>query len=101
MNLEMVGIGLATYCLVPTVNRLADSRYVPANIINGGVSVQIKLGLGGDKSVTTKQRWVKHTLKTWRSLFKSDFHAAITFLSSIEWTNREILPRPLRLKTFP
>ena len=91
MNLEMVGIGLATYCLVPTVNRLADSRYVPANIINGGVSVQIKLGLESDKSVATKQRHAEHTLKIRRILFSSDFHPTILSLSFLDWINRVTL----------
>ena len=56
MDWEMVGTGLATYCLVPTASILAGFRYVPTNISNDGVSVRIKLGLERDKSVTTKQR---------------------------------------------
>ena len=87
MNLEMAGAGLATYNLVPTANLLADFRYVPANLANGGVSVQIKLGLGRDESVVTKQRQPEHTLKTRRSLSSSVFHPAITSLSFLEWKN--------------
>ena len=50
--------------------------------------------------MATKRRHTEHTLKTRRSLFRSDFHVAITSLSFLEWTNRVNLCRPLRLITF-
>ena len=100
MDWEMEGAGLATYCLILTANILADLRCVPENIGNDGMSVQNKFGLERDKSAVTKQRHAEHTLKTRRSLFRSDFHTAITSLSFLEWTNRMIPRRPLRSATF-
>ena len=64
MKWETVGTELATYCLILVVNVLADPRYTLKNIGNDGVSVQNKLGLERDKSVTTKRRHAEHTLKT-------------------------------------
>ena len=90
MNWEMVGTELATHCLILIIDVLAD-RYALKNIGSDGVSVQIKFGLERDKSVTNKHRHAELTLKTWRILFRSDFHAAITSLSSLEWKNRVTL----------
>ena len=63
-ELGMERTGLATYCLIPIASILAESRYVPVNIGNDGVSGQNKLGLERDKLVTTEQRHPEHTLKT-------------------------------------
>ena len=86
----MGGTGLSTYCLILTANILADFRYALEDIGNDGVSVQIEFGLERDKSVATKERHIEHTLKTWRRLFRSDLHAAITSFSFLEWKNRAI-----------
>ena len=77
------------------------TRHALMNTGNDDMSIQNELGLGRDKSVATKQKQVEHTLKTWRSLFRSDFHPAIMSLSSLERRNREILPRSLRFDTSP
>ena len=98
---EAVKSTQATYHLVLTASTLMNFRHALTDIGNDGVGIQSKLGLEKEKSVANEQKKTERTLKTWRSLFRSDFHAAITFLSSIELTNREILPRPLRFNTFP
>ena len=88
------------YHLILAARALMDVRHALMNIGNDDVGIQNKLGLEREKSATTKQRHTERTLKTWRSLFRSDFHAAIMSLSFLEWTNRLILWRPLRLSTF-
>ena len=91
----------STYHLVLAASPIVDLRHALMNISNEDVGVQIQFGLEKEKSAATKRRQTEHTLKTWRSLFRSDIHAEITSLSSLEWRNREIPPHPLRFKIFP
>ena len=51
-------------------------------------------------SATTKQERFEHTLKTLRTLLRSDFQPAILSLSFLEWKNRETECRSLDLMTF-
>ena len=92
--------GCVAYRSTLTVTTLMEFRHALMNTGNDNMGIQNELGLERDKSVVTKQRWAEHTLNTWRSLVMSDFHAVIASLSSLEWRNREILPRPLRSSTF-
>ena len=64
MDWETGGIELVTYCLILTTDVFADFRYTLKKIGDDCVCVQIELGLERDKSVATKQRHGKRTLKT-------------------------------------
>ena len=87
VNWEMVGTELATYCLILTINVLAEPRYVLKNIGSDRVSVQKKFGLERDKSVAIKQRRAERTLRTRRIPFSFDLHPTILSLSFLEWEN--------------
>ena len=84
MSWEMVGTALATYRSILTANVPTNSRHPLENIGDDGVSVQDKLGLEREKSAATEQKHVERTLKTRRSLLRSDFHPAIISLSFLE-----------------
>ena len=83
--------GRAAYHLASVTSTLMNFRHVLMNVGNDGVRVQNELGLERCNSARTEQRQVERTLKTCKSPFRSDFHAAIASLSFLEWRNRAIL----------
>ena len=83
--------GRAAYHLASAAGTLMNFRHVLMDVGNDGVCVQNELGLERGKSAKTEQGQVERTLKTCKSPFRSDFHAAIASLSFLEWRNRAIL----------
>ena len=73
-----------TYCLVLATSALVGFRHALMYIGNDDMGIQYKFGLRRERLVATKLRHAGRTLKTWRSLVRSDFHPAITSLLFLE-----------------
>ena len=73
-----------TYCLALAASALMGFRHALMYIGNDDMRIQYKFGLGRERLVATELRHAGHTLKTWRSLVRSDFHPVITSLLFLE-----------------